>query len=134
MANLTKVNKAIDELIVSVKNTTIKELSEYLAKNLTNISNLEEIIAQYIETAKAEDVVAKKSKGKESNNDKPKKTREPTEYNIFLKNKMAEIKEAGTELKGKDLMIAAIAEWKKLHPPVEKEKEASGSGSKPAKK
>jgi len=45
---------------------------------------------------------------------KEKKTRAPTAYNLFLKAKMAEIKESGADFKGKELMQAAIVEWNKL--------------------
>ena len=44
---------------------------------------------------------------------KEKKTRAPTAYNLFLKAKMAEIKESGADFKGKELMQAAIIEWNK---------------------
>ena len=43
-----------------------------------------------------------------------KKKREPSAYNLWIKDKMAEIKADQPDLKGKDLMAAAIALWKKL--------------------
>lgn len=44
---------------------------------------------------------------------KEKKTRPPNSYNLFIKDKMHEIKEANPELKGKELLKRATQEWNK---------------------
>jgi hypothetical protein len=58
---------------------------------------------------------AGKGKGKKvagsSDEGVAKKKRAPSAYNIYIKNKMAEIKAKKPELKGKDLMKAAIEAW-----------------------
>lgn len=44
---------------------------------------------------------------------KEKKSRPPNSYNLFIKDKMREIKEANPEFKGKELMRRATQEWNK---------------------
>lgn len=50
------------------------------------------------------------------NKNKTKKTstekRKPSEYNIFIKNKMLEIKQNSTDLNNKDIMSKAASLWK----------------------
>ena len=113
---LTKMNKAIIDMVKEVEISTINKVKTLVIQNLS-----EEYEADFVEAVEkifndmkidsyADNI--KKSSGRKSP-DGEKKKREPTAYNLFLKAKMAEIKEAGTELKGKDLMKAAIVEWNK---------------------
>ena len=112
---LNKMNKAIGEMIKEVETLTISKIKDILVEKLTEeyepefVQAVEKVLSDIKFPSYSENI--KKPAAKSS--DREKKKREPTEYNLFLKEKMAEIKEAGTELKGKDLMKAAIVEWNK---------------------
>ena len=54
--------------------------------------------------------INKKSKKQEGGEEKPK--RAPTAYNIFMKEKMSELKLADPTKKGKELMSEAASLWK----------------------
>jgi len=122
-ASLTKVFKAINDFSDNMEKTTINNLKEHLVSKLTD-----EYDSEFVEAVSnmIDDYVTNMPKTPAINAKEPKKekkTRAPTAYNLFLKAKMAEIKEAGTELKGKELMQAAIVEWNKqkaLNPPEDK--------------
>ena len=106
-----------------MEKTTINNLKEHLVYKLTDeydsefVEAVSNLIDDYVTNMPKTPAINAKEPKKE------KKTRAPTAYNLFLKAKMAEIKEAGTELKGKELMQAAIVEWNKqkaLYPPEDK--------------
>jgi hypothetical protein len=44
---------------------------------------------------------------------KPKKARKPSEYNLFMKKKYAELKKAHPQMEAKEIFKKAAAEWSK---------------------
>ena len=112
---MNKVFKAINDYSENMEKTIIKGVKEYLEIKLTEdydsefVSAVSVLIDDYLANMPKAPALNVKDGGIK----KEKKTRAPTEYNLFLKAKMAEIKEAGTDLKGKELMLAAITEWNK---------------------
>ena len=114
MAAITKMNKSIGEMIKEVETLTISKIKDILVEKLTEeyepefVEAVQKVLSEIEIPSYSENI---KKPSKKSSDGVEKKKREPTEYNLFLKAKMAEIKEAGTELKGKDLMKAAIVFW-----------------------
>ncbi len=58
-------------------------------------------------------VETKKSEEKTTTTDKPKRTRAPTAYNLFIRDRMAEIRKEEEGLKPQEYMKKAIAMWNK---------------------
>ena len=117
---MLKVNKAISDMVKSIETSTVEKIKSFITEKIATEYDeemLEAITKMFDEVAEeikknSETENMKKSGKKDSGDKKEKKKREPTEYNLFLKEKMAEIKAAGTTLKGKDLMKAAIELWR----------------------
>jgi hypothetical protein len=113
---MSKVNKAISDMVKSIEASTVEKVKSFITEKIATeydeelleavTKMFEEISEDIGKNSQADNI----KKGKKPASDK--KKREPTEYNLFLKEKMAEIKAAGTTLKGKDLMKAAIELWR----------------------
>ena len=139
---MLKVNKTISDMVKSIETSTIEKIktfitekiaTEYDEEMLEAITKMFDEVAEEIKkNSEAENI--KKSGKKDSGEKKEKKKREPTEYNLFLKEKMAEIKAAGTTLKGRELMGAAIEMWRELHPKSDDEKKPKPATAKAIKK
>jgi len=109
---MTKVVKTLNEFSDTCQKATIEALKEHLSQKLSEdydqefVDAVTTLLDEYTTNLpKTTSAMPKEAKEK--------KTRAPTAYNIFLKEKMAEIKASGTELKGKELMMAAVEEWNK---------------------
>ena len=121
---LNKVNTAVNALVEEVSMTTVDKVIEFLKTKIDFDEDFEGFFKEFKETLKADVKAAakkttKKSSKKSESSDtegEPKKKRAPSAYNLYIKDKMAEIKVSNPEIKGKDLMKAAIDEWKKTHP------------------
>ena len=120
---LTKVNSAVSALVEEVSMTTVDKVVEFLKSKIDFDEDFEGFFKEFKDTLKADvKAAAKKSAKKSKKSDssdsegEPKKKRAPSAYNLYIKDKMAEIKVSNPEIKGKDLMKAAIDEWKKTHP------------------
>ena len=113
---MSKVNKAISDMVKSIEASTVEKVKSFITEKIATeydeelleavTKMFEEISEDIGKNSQADNI----KKGKKPASDK--KKRAPTEYNLFLKEKMAEIKAAGTTLKGKDLMKAAIELWR----------------------
>lgn len=116
---LVKANSTMTNL-VSFQNALNKVVHDITAVNL------EGFVTYLVEKSKiSEDMERMKSLVNEYQKEHPvnvfnfgpkrkeKKTRPPNSYNLFIKEKMHEIKEANPELKGKELLKRATQEWNK---------------------
>lgn len=97
---------ALNKVFDDVKRTTLENFSTFLAdKDVKyNHEELLTLVEQY-RSATTQPILNFVQKKKE------KKTRPPNSYNLYIQQKMREIKEANPELKGKELMKRATTEW-----------------------
>lgn len=113
---MNKLNKAIVLAMEEVALDTVdKVMQAFKNKFEMDESDLNEFANEFKESLKETNKELAKSmtkRGKKSSGEaKEKKKREPTAYNLFIKSKMAEIKETNPEIKGKELMRAAVEAW-----------------------
>ena len=126
---LAKLNKAVSVALEETALATVDRLiTAFKTKFEMDESDLNELANEIKEAIKQENKQAatsskKASKGgkksSDSGSDTEKPKRAPTAYNIFIKEKMAELSGADPSLKGKDLLKAAVEEWKKQKSPAE---------------
>lgn len=109
MTNLTHLQNALNKVVNDVKYTTLEDFAAFLKEqnidvNTSNTDELKTMIEDYLKnhTANVFTFVPKK---------KEKKSRPPNSYNLFIKEKMREIKEANPNFKGKELMKRATEAW-----------------------
>ena len=109
------VTKAINLLVEETTVSTIDKLVVYLSDKIEFDDDMKKLFDDFKKTTKEElKASQKQEKGKRGGKKvENKKKREPSAYNLFIKEKMAEIKQKKPELKGKELMKEAIEEWKK---------------------
>lgn len=75
--------------------------------------SLTEIYKKIITESKKKVKKTKRAEDDKSDNEEPKKKkREPTAYNIFMKEKMEEMKKEGSTLNGKEKMAAIAQMWR----------------------
>jgi hypothetical protein len=117
MASYTAINKAVAGLVLEAKKQVIADFAAFLGEKIDFDEDMTGYFEEFTKTLQVEKP-PKAGKGKggkkaagSSDEGVPKKKRAPSAYNIYIKNKMAEIKEKKPELKGKDLMKAAIEAW-----------------------
>jgi hypothetical protein len=114
MASFATVNKAVAGVVAESVFQAKKDVMEYFAKFLSEKIDFDEDMQAYFDEFKATLVLEKievlKEKSKKDGTGEKKK-RAPSAYNLYIKDKMAEIKSSQPELKGKELMKAAIVAW-----------------------
>jgi hypothetical protein len=114
MASYTAINKAVAGLVLEAKKQVIADFAAFLGEKIDFDDDMTGYFEEFTKTLQVEKP-AKVGKGKKSTSSSDeegvKKKRAPSAYNIYIKNKMAEIKAKKPELKGKDLMKAAIEAW-----------------------
>lgn len=124
MASLTAFHKATAVLLEETTASTVDKLAAFLSEKIEFDDDMKALFEEFKKTAKEEirasfktaaATAGKKGRGGKDAAGGEKKKREPSAYNLFIKDKMAEIKAKRPELKGKDLMKEAIVEWKKIH-------------------
>lgn len=109
MANLIHLQNALNKVIDDVKVNTLETFINHLLKNNIDVLKMdnEEVkhtIKDYINNITSNTFLFGPKK-------KEKKSRPPNSYNMFIKDKMREIKEANPEFKGKELMKRATQAW-----------------------
>jgi hypothetical protein len=120
---LIKINKAISAAFEEQSLHVLNKFVDALKEKIEFDEDLEQFVNAFKTTLKDEFKLAekatkksKRSKGSDGASDseaEPKKKRAPSAYNLFIKDKMAELKQTNPELKSKELMSAATVEWKK---------------------
>jgi hypothetical protein len=109
MANLIHLQNALNKVIEDVRIDTLETYNNYLIENNVNVLNihndeLKHTVNDYIKKTTSNTFLFGPKK-------KEKKSRPPNSYNMFIKDKMREIKEANPEFKGKELMKRATQAW-----------------------
>lgn len=111
--SIQSVNKAVNQLVEETTVSTVDKLVVYLSDKIEFDEDMKKLFDDFKKIAREEVRTSfKQDKGKRGGKKSDKK-REPSAYNLFIKEKMAEIKQKKPELKGKELMKEAIEEWKK---------------------
>jgi len=109
MTNLIHLQNALNKVIVDVRQSTLENFVSHIIENDINLEEKEAhdviaLIKDFVKnnTTNVFTFVPKK---------KEKKSRPPNSYNLFIKEKMREIKEANPDFKGKELMKRATEAW-----------------------
>lgn len=106
MANLIHLQNILNKVIDEARASALDGFAEHLQQHLEGVTN-DELQVQLQEFKKSNTVPVLSFGPKK----KEKKTRPPNSYNMFIKDKMHEIKEANPEFKGKELMKRATEAW-----------------------
>lgn len=112
MTNLIHLQNALNKVITDVRQSTLEEFVSHIVENDINLEEKEALevkalVKDFVKnnTSNVFTFIPKK---------KEKKSRPPNSYNLFIKDKMREIKEANPEFKGKELMKRATEAWNQL--------------------
>lgn len=111
-ASMANVYKALAALSEEVALKTVSGLQEFLSEKLEFDDDMTNMFEEYRKKVVADIKVQYKNERSSSKKNGEKKKRAPSAYNLYIKEKMAEIKAAQSELKGKELMKEAIKAWK----------------------
>jgi hypothetical protein len=110
MSGLIHLQHSLNKVVDDVVTTTLDNFVEYMSKEIDESAiqkaQLYTLLAEYKKTLQLT-VFNFGPKKKE------KKSRPPNSYNMFIREKMREIKLAHPEYKGKELMKRATEEWNK---------------------
>jgi len=109
MTNLASFQNALNKVVHDIAATNLEGFATYLIEKSDTSDDKERIKALLQEYQKDHPVNVFNFGPKR----KEKKTRPPNSYNLFIKEKMHEIKAANPELKGKELLKRATQEWNK---------------------
>lgn len=110
---LNNLLKTVNVLVEETSMNTVDKLAVFLKEKIEFDSDMQELFDEFktsLKTSLKNEAKGKKRGGKHL--DSNKKKRQASVYNLFIKDKMAEIKQQQPELKGKELMKAAIEMWK----------------------
>lgn len=137
---LSKVTSAVVALVNETQTNSVNGLGDYIITKLGSeyddefVEAVKSLIQEYKENEMKKIDIPKGKKTKDPNAPK----RAPTEYNLFIKEKMAEIKAQNPDLKGQSLMGAATKLWNErkgtessddAEPKAAKGKAAKGKGN-----
>lgn len=98
MATLMKIDQAVGEMMQEVMNETLDKLLDYLTDRVELTEEIRRMFEEYREVMYVPENIWEK-----------KRRHTPSEYNLFIKNKILELKAAG--FKG-NLMKMAVEAWK----------------------
>ncbi len=110
---LNNLLKTVNVLVEETSMTTVDKLALFLKEKIEFDADMQELFEEFKTSLKV--TLKNEAKGKKRGGkhlDVNKKKRQASVYNLFIKDKMAEIKQQQPELKGKELMKAAIELWK----------------------
>lgn len=111
---LNTVHKALAGLVEETAMSTVDKLVTFLSEKIEFDDDMKTLFDDFKKATKEEIKASfKNDRSRKSRGGEKKAKREPSAYNLFIKDKMAEIKVKRPDLKGKDLMKEAIDEWKK---------------------
>lgn len=114
MANYNAITKAVAEVVFDAKKQVLKDFGAFLSEKIDFDDDMKGYFDEFEKTLVKD--VPPKHKGKTNSGDSSdssgeKKKRPPSAYNNFISEKMGEIKKKNPEMKGKELMKAAIEAW-----------------------
>lgn len=109
MTNLIHLQNALNKVVEDVRLSTLEDFVKHVNENNINLSGKDDdevksIITEYNKKISSNTFVFGPKK-------KEKKSRPPNSYNMFIKDKMREIKDANPDFKGKELMRRATQAW-----------------------
>lgn len=108
---LTKVNVALAGLIEETSLSTVEKLIAFLGEKIEIDDDMKQYFDEFKASIKNEAKVdLKKASKKDAGEKKEKRTRPPSPYNMYIRDKMAEFKAAGHT---GNLMKMAIEAWNK---------------------
>lgn len=110
MSSIKQLNKSLNKVISENVDTTLDALKTFLIEKKVDQNNLETLFDEF----KAAQVPVNIWGGdaKDGGKAKPKKTRTPSQYNLYIRDKMKELKAQDASLSGKNLMMAATQAWR----------------------
>ncbi len=103
MSAIAKFVKSQTKILIEHNAEIANKLTEALGLNEEQVATMKESLKTGVEE------MAELKKFRRGGKRGP--TRAPTEYNIFVKNKIAELKESDPNIDRKELMIQAAAAW-----------------------
>ncbi len=120
MTTILHLQNALNKVVEEVKTDALDRFAEFVKERVKNVDTVEEAIKNVDELLaefKATNVASVINFGPRK---KEKKSRPPNSYNLFIKQKMQEIKAQHPEYKGKELMKKATEAWneQKVKEPV----------------
>jgi hypothetical protein len=109
MTNLIHLQNALNKVVEDVRVSTLEDFVKYVNEHDINLlekddDEVNEFIVEYNKKISSNTFLFGPKK-------KEKKSRPPNSYNMFIKDKMREIKEANPDFKGKELMRRATQAW-----------------------
>ena len=107
----TKLNIAIAALVAESQLSTVEKLFAFLGEKIEIDDDMKGYFDEFKATLKVDqeaDAKAAKSKSKSKKGGEPKAKRAPSAYNLYIRDKMAELKAAGNS---GNLMKMAIEAW-----------------------
>jgi hypothetical protein len=108
---IKQLNKAVSKIVDEVQSTTTDKVFEFVKTYLKNESEFTAAFEEFKKTLKT-DVVSMFSISEPVKKGADRKKREPSQYNIFIGEKIKELKATNSEKNGKELMKLAIEAWK----------------------
>lgn len=110
---LIKAQKALQTLAEEVALSTVDKLAEFLATKIEFDDDMKEVFEEFKNSLKDEyKALAKPSKKGKNADGTDKKKREPTAYNLFIRDEITRLKKENPAMAGKELMSAATTAWK----------------------
>lgn len=106
MAAVKQLNKALNKVISENIETTLESLSNFLVEK--KVENIASLIEEFKNNLVPVNVFENQSV---NNTKRMKKTRTPSKYNLYIRDKMKELKEKDPSLTGQFLLKAATQSW-----------------------
>ena len=108
------VNAAISQVVYDTQVKTVIEFKAFLESKLIDVSDLESEFSEFLSSLKilVVPVVAEKKGREKTIKAEPAKKKQPTLFNLFVKEKMASLKVDNPDKKGKEILSMASEAWK----------------------
>lgn len=106
--SINNFHKSINKFLISSKLELLNNLKSYILENFNNNSINETTLSDIFDKYKNEKISLFDNKNKKK---ETKRTRKPSQYNLYIGQKMREIKELNKDINSKELMKLAIQAW-----------------------
>ena len=108
---LKTLNKSFAKYVTEVQAETVENVCAFLKEKLEVEDDVFQTLVSEFKELHKSDVIGGIN-GDTDKTKKAKKTRAPSAYNIFIRDKMKELKDADASLNGQELMRQATHIWK----------------------
>lgn len=108
---IKQLNKAVSKIVDEVQTSTTDKVFEFVKTQVKNEAEFTAAFEEFKKTLKSE-VASLFSISEPVKKGADRKKREPSQYNIFIGEKIKELKASNSEKNGKELMKLAIEAWK----------------------